>query len=1106
MLRYEKIPRGVILRNRKLHINCIRHKQKQIETDFQGLRSLIKNNQQPSQLKKSSSKSNVIDRSFLNNLVDKESIRTEKEVDSKTDLSKLSALIKSKKRVFDIEQPDFDLDRPNKQILQEIKKKAEKSNILRYEEPSKEWKKEISKFDELKTFFDQLPGNLKVNGRLVNNPIKVGDLVTMGTDSLRLYIVAGVPKSFNSRIATFLSDKGEIVFASFSNIGYRIPGAIPEKYSSAIERFVKLEHKILNTPPIGIPDAKFSKSNKSLPKEIQPKTKDDEKLNDEMIENAEADYEPSNLIVAQASSQLLTNSNVQTFIIPNSARELYFEALTEISTTAFKMVHEMNQKLEGLHRILQDDVTGEINAPRSISIFEIMNKLRSKSSTAQNLKQGNQSQLGPKPSQMIDYDSQNYPATEYLAILFALKKQSRLWTLQKNKVSYSPTKLIIWPLAQVAHEDEIISDLNGEGSDYFANYCVDIIIRKNKLEKPKNYEHVVKMLKQYVNGKYENDPKVSTVFVSLLRKIDKFLIENGVVVNENQYKSEFSFAKAYDLLTKLNENKIENPNRWSNEAELPGEEISMKADIKRNYYNFVDETFESGNKNNTNSSSIESNFYQRDPLEKIRVDMKNVPIYCIDDPTAHEIDDGISLHEEDDKYVISIHIAEPSSFIKPDSTISSIAFGLSSTAYLPDDVFPMLPQTISKIAGLGVTGQDTRTFVVQYKLNKKSIDDFVIQKAQNPNFQPSKKLLDDINLQIYKNYDVKFALVNKFRQGFTYEAVNKLLNDKDKLKDLIKSNGKSKDSDFDNLYKLEQISSLLWSIRSSNNAYSNNQNNKLLVGEQDSNSNSKTADYEIILPNSNQSIKISSSSSNDESNRSTVLVTENMILANHLTARFAKDKDIKILYRSLDPKFSPELIKEYKELITSNSNSVSQETILNFYSFLSRSLIDDNPNKHFLMGLDMYTNITSPLRRYTDMINQWKFQDYFLGKKQTIPDKSIPGIISYLNAQNDIIRNLQKKSITFYQLLFLKLYNDKFGNLAKNLNLKLKLKTNPKRGSVVSVTIENFTNVNSNVEVSLSLLEDVKKGNLKVGENFDNSRLNLKKIDIIENELIFEYK
>ena len=37
----------------------------------------------------------------------------------------------------------------------------------------------------------------------METPVKIGDLVTLGSESLCLYLVTSVPKSFNSRICTF---------------------------------------------------------------------------------------------------------------------------------------------------------------------------------------------------------------------------------------------------------------------------------------------------------------------------------------------------------------------------------------------------------------------------------------------------------------------------------------------------------------------------------------------------------------------------------------------------------------------------------------------------------------------------------------------------------------------------------------------------------------------------------------------------------------------------------------------------------------------------------------------------------------------------------------
>lgn len=1073
-----------------------RNKASPKKIDFSALKSFIKSGQDLAHLNRLEVESPKQDHESNKGQL---SVEANSSTENPIDLTKLVGIIKTKKKHFDIEQPNFNLDRPNKDILAGIKNKSEISKKLQYRDPSKVWEKETGNYNELKSFFKQLPKKAKVSGRIMNDPVRVGDLVTFGTESLRLYIVADTPKSFDSRVATFLSDKGEIMFSSFSNISFRIPQAIPEKYMETILNFVNKEQKYLDYPPVGIPDSNFTRSTKSMPSELQ---KESESETTTETEGEVSEYDSNDLVISQASSQLLTNSDVQTYIIPNAARALYHNALTEISNAAFRQVHDTNRKLEGLHRVLQNDETGEINAPRSISIFEILAKLNAKLEPSFSL---GKACLGILPNQLVDYDSTSFPAADYLSVLFALKKQSRLWTIQRDKASFSPTKVIIWLLAQISHEDQVVKDLRREGLEQVAKYCAGKLIGKSNREHLPLYNAVVSMLKEYVNGKFENDPMVSTTIISLLRRVDKLLANAGQTTPDDMYKYEYSFGKAYDLLTRLNEDINVNPFKWSAETNLPGEETSVKADLQETYFKYFDKVYELPEKDDIAKRTLARNLYQEDPLGDKRIDMKEVPIYCIDDPTAHEIDDGISINEESDKYVISIHIAEPSSYIRPESIVSSIAYGKSSTTYLPEAVFPMLPQMVSKLAGLGRDSVETRTFVVQYRLSKKDIDDYIGEKLKNSLYTPDNMFFSKIKQDIYDSSDVKFALAKRFRQGFTYEAVNKLLQDELKV-DNYREKSVSGDADFDNLIKLQYISTILWGIRKSNSAYTSGQNKKLTVGPNKGSSSSKIIEegsYKLCLPNSDQVIEASPERTN---NISTQLVTENMIIANHLTAKFATDKGIKILYRTLDPKFNTELSQEYTELVRNGGIDIDQEKLLNLYAFLTRGVISDKPDKHFMMGLNIYTNISSPLRRFIDMVNQWQFQDYFLGRT-TISDESIGGIVSRLNARNDIIRGLQRESVTFWQLLFLKIFNGQNnGNLAEKLGLKLSLRSNPKKGMTVAANLEIFSSVNAHVEVSQDLLEDVASGDLVVGGLLNNSKLHLKKIDVIENQLVFEYR
>ena len=230
-----------------------------------------------------------------------------------------------------------------------------------------------------------------------------------------------------------LSDKGEIIFTTFHSIGYRFSGVIPENFHDILKKFIVLEKKYLDTTPVGVPDAKFSKSNDALPKELQ-----DENASGivEEGEGEESEYEPNNLIVQQASSQLLTNTDVRTFIVPLVARSIYKQALIDISNLSSDKLGSMNLLLEELHTELQYDDHGQLNAPRTISIFEILYRLKyvgPDNKTDLN--------LGKSLNNVKDYENMEYPITDVLALLALLKVQSKLWKIIPAKSSFTPTKV-----------------------------------------------------------------------------------------------------------------------------------------------------------------------------------------------------------------------------------------------------------------------------------------------------------------------------------------------------------------------------------------------------------------------------------------------------------------------------------------------------------------------------------------------------------------------------------------------------------------------------------------------------------------------------------------
>jgi len=79
-----------------------------------------------------------------------------------------------------------------------------------------------------------------------------------------------------------------------------------------------------------------------------------------------------------------------------------------------------------------------------------------------------------------------------------------------------------------------------------------------------------------------------------------------------------------------------------------------------------------------------------------RTDFTGDTVITIDPKTARDFDDAISLVQRDNgHWLLGVHIADVSHFVRPGSALDDEAFQRATSVYLPDQVIPMLPETIS---------------------------------------------------------------------------------------------------------------------------------------------------------------------------------------------------------------------------------------------------------------------------------------------------------------------------------------------------------------------------------------------------------------------------
>ncbi|CAN3377256.1 hypothetical protein DIRU0_E48654 [Diutina rugosa] len=990
---------------------------------------------------------------------------------------------KSNLGFYDPSNIKFDLSKPNHRLWDEIYSSAQERIKIRQSQPSERWVQSQGGKEVVKTREDAIGEAFdlaKVTPDKLDQPLAVGDVVTLSEDSSNLFLVVATPKSLDSSTYIFVDKKGEIRFGGHVKI--RCPGVIHEpQLQEFLGSLVQLEQKSMDIAPVGIADDNFSKSRQSLPVELRSQLPQNHK-------SEIGSFDSTDFVVAQAASQLLTNTDVNTFTVPIAARNAYSVPLTSLALDTTILITEMMAKLEVVHRMLQFDNYGQVlNTPRSVSIWELLyisshlDHSKAQKLISQRAQLRNPNALGAliNPKQL----SKECSAAEYLAMIMALKNQPRLWSVHSSG-KFCPSSVSVLPIQEVASTDEVVNYLKNKGPQEFAQYCQSIMNGK-KAPCPPYYFEIIELFKDYISGASFEDPVLETSLVSILRTINIGTFDETDVRNSYEY----SKTRAYELLMTIGESSLVNPMVWNRHLALPGHDATILSGFNADYYKTIDANIDT------------PDFYSKDPLAQIRKPFDE-PVFCIDSFDAHEIDDGIALSTTADSYRVSVHIANPTSYIKPDSVLSKIALDKGTTTYLPEGPSMMLPSKISKIAGLG--DGSARTFAIEWEIDRKLVDDYLENKRRNPQYLPDRELLEQVYTQIAKSGSVGAYTASNFPQGYTYDRVNEVLDTK-------------LDPHYLPLYKLHGIAEILSHINvvlgqginfgSSNNGRIHVENVSLGSSSWFETTNDH---YQLYHSDSNQLISVPIPKDTDAKSSSQTLVSQCMVFANHLASVSAQGSGVNLVYRTQQMNLSPEVRAELDQMLLDKYNSEEPFTLaerLQLSRILTGSRYSAKPKPHQSLGLKSYATITSPLRRYVDMINQWQFQSHMLGLKNE--GDRLAATAQHLSQREILSKQAQRQSDTFWQGWFIKEYLKlkQTGKIPdrKAIVWQLVIKSNPKLSNAIQVEVLGFNSLSARLEITDAHRDRLHR--LQVGDVLtDKGQLTISVIDPIEDELVFAYR
>ena len=330
-----------------------------------------------------------------------------------------------------------------------------------------------------------------------------------------------------------------------------------------------------------------------------------------------------------------------------------------------------------------------------------------------------------------------------------------------------------------------------------------------------------------------------------------------------------------------------------------------------------------------------------------RKDLRNEIIFTIDGDDTKDIDDAVSINKDGDNYILGVHIADVSHYVKEGTPLFDSAYEKGTSSYLADTVLPMLPHELSNgICSLN-EGVDRLTISCEMTINKQG------------------KVLD---------HDIFLSVINS-KKKMTYKNVNMI------LKENIIPN--SYEPFVDKLKLMQELANILRKEKINRGYIDFDLDEAKIIQDE----NGKAID--VIKRTQDVGEKI---------------IEDFMIIANETIATHVFNMDLPFVYR-IHGKPNPEKIEDFLNFVkllgykidisTVDLTPKKMQDILEIlhdkkeFEILSdlllrsmkKAIYSSNNIGHFGLASKIYTHFTSPIRRFPDLMVHTLLHKYLFENK-----------------------------------------------------------------------------------------------------------------------------
>ncbi|KAG2365581.1 hypothetical protein BDR07DRAFT_1276798 [Suillus spraguei] len=369
-------------------------------------------------------------------------------------------------------------------------------------------------------------------------------------------------------------------------------------------------------------------------------------------------------------------------------------------------------------------------------------------------------------------------------------------------------------------------------------------------------------------------------------------------------------------------------------------------------------------------------FYDRDPVEHLRHDFGSLPVYVIDDLGAEELDDGLSVEpvlNEPGSAWVHVHIADPTAVLPPTHAISEAARQMGSSAYFIHRTWPMLPSSLThdrlSLCSRSRKGEPEPVLTFSFKVDAEG------------------------NMV---GYDVKAGLIRNVKR-VNYDSVDQLLGKEGAQCGYpfgaLQTPGAShvpvlETKDVENMRLIDDVTRRSRQRnRQTLNPFVFSASMATLVATE------RPIHGAPIIPARNASYyrgfpsltyQVYSQVKMERGSR--LFVAECMKTACRVASRWFAAKGVPMLRRSARPPIALEDNRDIERLVA----RMDEDGFVDHSEFLQAKLHIPpveyvlEPGMHWSLGIpegEGYVRVTSPLRRYSDLVAHWQIKDALLRPK-----------------------------------------------------------------------------------------------------------------------------